>query len=81
MASHERVELSDAAPQPMNRWVYALFIVFGLGSWITINGLFAELRLFSDDLPEGNTIYADIGLAIQLANVAPLAYGSLRRPG
>lgn len=36
----------------VDRVVYVLFVVFGLGSWITINGLFAELPLFYKDLPE-----------------------------
>eukprot|EP00035_Acanthoeca_spectabilis_P026748 m.464058 g.464058 ORF g.464058 m.464058 type:complete len:429 (-) comp23296_c0_seq1:369-1655(-) len=81
MASHEKVDLGGGRGSPVNRWVYALFIVFGLGSWITINGLFAELRLFSDDLPEKSQIYADLGLAIQVANIVPLIYSTFRPPG
>eukprot|EP00038_Savillea_parva_P021328 m.34230 g.34230 ORF g.34230 m.34230 type:complete len:495 (+) comp5118_c0_seq1:336-1820(+) len=79
MASYTK--LSSGSAQRVDRRVYALFIVFGLGSWITVNGLFAELKLFSDRLPEGDRIFADAGLAIQLANVAPLVYGVCRRPG
>jgi riboflavin transporter 2 len=86
MASHEKEDVAcpptaAGATNTVNRWVYCLFIVFGFGSWITINGLFAEIRLFSDDLPEKEKIYADLGLTIQLANIAPLLYGIFRPAG
>eukprot|EP00041_Stephanoeca_diplocostata_P015799 m.303136 g.303136 ORF g.303136 m.303136 type:complete len:549 (+) comp20159_c0_seq6:346-1992(+) len=59
--------------------VFVGFIVFGMSSWITINGLFAELPQFYNDLPEGPKIYADISVVIQLANIAPLTYAAIRR--
>ena len=33
--------------------VFVLFMLLGLGSWITVNGVFAELPVFVHDLPEG----------------------------
>jgi hypothetical protein len=38
--------------EKIDKGVYAMFILFGLGSWITLNGLFAELPLFYKELPE-----------------------------
>jgi hypothetical protein len=38
--------------EKIDKGVYATFILFGLGSWITLNGLFAELPLFYNELPE-----------------------------
>jgi hypothetical protein len=38
--------------EKIDKRVYAMFILFGLGSWITLNGLFAELPLFYKELPE-----------------------------
>jgi hypothetical protein len=55
----------------MRRNQYALFVVLGLGSWITINGIFAELPLFVNDTPEGWALGSYLGLVIQLANLGP----------
>lgn len=32
---------------------YCLFVVFGVSSWVTINGIFAQLPIFASTLPEG----------------------------
>eukprot|EP00466_Bigelowiella_natans_P018110 jgi/Bigna1/77046/fgenesh1_pg.45_\ len=64
---------------PSNVGVYLHMLVFGLGSWIAINGIYAELPFMVNDLPEGYAIAATLGVAIQLGNVAPLLYGVLRR--
>ena len=53
---------------------YLLFMVYGIGSWVTINGLFSELPLIVDTLPEGWSAASDLTLVIQLANVGPLFY-------
>lgn len=55
-------------------FVYALFLLFGCSSWIAINGIFAELPLFIDKLPEGWAINATLTLVIQGANAGPLLY-------
>lgn len=64
--------------QPIDIAVYALFVLFGLGSWVTINGLFAELPHFYNDLPEKEKIWTDLSLTIQLANVFPLIFLGLK---
>ena len=40
-------------PQPRPRLVYGLFCVFGISSWITVNGVFAQLPLLAERQPEG----------------------------
>lgn len=55
--------------------------VFGISSWVTVNSTFIELPLFAATLPEGWAIAAYIGIAIQLANVFPLAYSLWRSAG
>lgn len=71
--------VSKVPVQNIDWVVFTGFIVFGMSSWITINGLFAELPQFYQDLPEGPKIYADLSVVIQLANVAPLAYAAAQR--
>eukprot|EP01048_Picozoa_sp_COSAG05_P021408 COSAG05_NODE_3930_length_1769_cov_1.417964_1_plen_423_part_00 len=58
---------------------YVLFVVFGISSWITINGIFAQLPLLVTTLPEGWALGSYLGLAVQAANLGPLLYLSLRR--
>eukprot|EP00039_Didymoeca_costata_P032348 m.37451 g.37451 ORF g.37451 m.37451 type:complete len:436 (+) comp9316_c0_seq2:415-1722(+) len=57
---------------------FILFVLLGIGSWITINGVFAELPLIVNDLPEGWAIGTYLGLSIQIANVGPTLYSYLR---
>ena len=59
-------------PDDHDLLVAGLFGVFGLGSWITVNGLFAELPLFYKDLPEREAIGSYIGLVVQFANLGPV---------
>ncbi len=53
--------------------IFALFVLLGLGSWVTIQGVFAELPLLVNHLPEGWSAASALSLAIQVANVGPLA--------
>ena len=55
-----------------------LFFLFGLGSWVAINGLFAELPALIVQLPEGPALPAALNLAIQASNAVMLAYVGLR---
>jgi hypothetical protein len=54
-----------------------LFAVLGLGSWITVNGVFQELPLLAHTAPEGVGIFAYAAVAVALANMFPLAYVAL----
>jgi hypothetical protein len=46
---------SMALDTPQARLTFGLFVVFGVTSWITINGVFAQLPLLVTDLPEGES--------------------------
>lgn len=52
----------------------ALFVVLGLGSWITVNGVFQALPLVARTAPEGYDIFSWISIAVAAANVFPVTY-------
>ncbi|XP_024148512.1 solute carrier family 52, riboflavin transporter, member 3-A [Oryzias melastigma] len=52
--------------------VHVLACAFGLGSWVAINGLWVELPLIVNTLPEGWELPSYLTVIIQLANVGPL---------
>ena len=56
-----------------------LFCVFGISSWVTVNGIFAQLPLLAGRQPEGWALGSHLGLAVQLANVGPAMYIAHRR--
>ena len=48
-------------------------VLFGMGSWITINGLWVELPILVDQLPEGWNLPSYMTVVIQIANIGPIA--------
>ncbi|XP_072432540.1 riboflavin transporter 2 [Chiloscyllium punctatum] len=52
--------------------VHVLAAVFGMGSWIAINGLWVELPLIVPEIPEGWYLPSYLTIIIQFANVGPL---------
>lgn len=58
---------------------FLLFVVYGVGAWVTINGVFSELPLIVNDLPESWSAASYITLIIQMANVGPILYLLLQR--
>ena len=46
--------------------VYVLVMLFGISSWIDINGIFVELPLMVNVLPEGWDLPSYISLIIQV---------------
>ncbi|RUS70759.1 hypothetical protein EGW08_021478 [Elysia chlorotica] len=60
----------------VNTLVYVLVILFGVASWVDINGLWVELPILVQNLPEGWDLPSYMAIIIQkeLANVAPLLY-------
>ncbi|XP_055891900.1 solute carrier family 52, riboflavin transporter, member 3-B-like isoform X3 [Biomphalaria glabrata] len=54
--------------------VYLLVILFGVSSWVDINGLWVELPILVQHLPEGWDLPSYMAVIIQIANVAPLVY-------
>ncbi|CAL4111521.1 unnamed protein product [Meganyctiphanes norvegica] len=51
-----------------------LAAAFGIGAWISINGLWVELPLLVANLPEGWNLPSYLSVIIQIANLGPLAY-------
>lgn len=54
-------------------------LLFGVGSWITITGFWAELPLLIAALPEGWKLSSQLSFFIQAANVGPLLFWICRR--
>eukprot|EP00058_Branchiostoma_floridae_P019466 XP_002604956.1 hypothetical protein BRAFLDRAFT_92596 [Branchiostoma floridae] len=53
--------------------VYILVCLFGVGSWIDINGLWVELPIIVQHAPEGWSLPSYMAVIIQLANIGPIA--------
>ncbi|KAF7232176.1 hypothetical protein EG68_11399 [Paragonimus skrjabini miyazakii] len=67
-------------------WIAAACISFyGLGSWIVVIGVWVELPVLVNYLPEGWNLPAYLSVLIQIANLGPLIYVPLtklcRTPG
>ncbi|XP_053704952.1 solute carrier family 52, riboflavin transporter, member 3-A isoform X1 [Synchiropus splendidus] len=56
----------------MSLLVHVLACAFGLGSWVAVNGVWVELPLMVNSLPEGWELPSYLTVIIQLANVGPL---------
>ncbi|XP_032893914.1 riboflavin transporter 2-like [Amblyraja radiata] len=56
----------------MSPVVHLLVVLFGMGSWVAINGLWVELPLLVPQVPEGWYLPSYLTIVIQLANVGPL---------
>ena len=54
--------------------VFIAVIIFAMSSWIAINGLWTELPLLVDALPESWTLPSYLVLIIQIANIGPILY-------
>ncbi|XP_052816788.1 solute carrier family 52, riboflavin transporter, member 3-B-like [Mya arenaria] len=54
--------------------VCIIIILFGMGSWIAINGIWVELPLLVDQLPEGWNLPSYMAVVIQIANIGPITY-------
>ncbi len=59
---------------PDSLLVYFLVCVFGVGSWVAVNGLWAEISILTLTLPECNCLPAVLVVIIQLANIGPFLY-------
>lgn len=53
---------------------YLLVCLFGLGSWVAINGVWAETAILVHTQPECADITSILTVVVQLGNVGPLVY-------
>ena len=51
-----------------------LAAIFGIGSWVCLIGVFVELPLFVQNLPEGWALPSYLSVVVQLANIGPIIY-------
>ncbi|CAG5956550.1 unnamed protein product [Menidia menidia] len=56
----------------MSLLTHLLACLFGVGSWVSINGLWVELPLMVPQVPEGWFLPSYLSALIQMANVGPL---------
>ncbi|XP_062848185.1 solute carrier family 52, riboflavin transporter, member 3-B [Trichomycterus rosablanca] len=56
----------------MSVLTHLLACLFGIGSWVAINGMWVELPLIVPEIPEGWYLPSYLTVIIQLANISPL---------
>ncbi|XP_050396549.2 solute carrier family 52, riboflavin transporter, member 3-B [Patella vulgata] len=64
----------DIASKDINVVVYILVAVFAISSWVDINGLWVELPILVQKLPEQWNLPSYMAIIIQIANIGPLAF-------
>uniref|UniRef100_A0A3Q2QGQ5 Riboflavin transporter n=1 Tax=Fundulus heteroclitus TaxID=8078 RepID=A0A3Q2QGQ5_FUNHE len=56
----------------MSLLTHVLACLFGMGSWVAINGMWVELPLVVPEIPEGWFLPSYLTVLIQMANIGPL---------
>uniref|UniRef100_A0A8C2C7S6 Riboflavin transporter n=1 Tax=Cyprinus carpio TaxID=7962 RepID=A0A8C2C7S6_CYPCA len=56
----------------MSLFTHVLACLFGIGSWVAINGMWVELPLIVPSIPEGWYLPSYLTIIIQMANIGPL---------
>ncbi|XP_016391242.1 solute carrier family 52, riboflavin transporter, member 3-B [Sinocyclocheilus rhinocerous] len=56
----------------MSLFTHVLACLFGIGSWVAINGMWVELPLIVPSIPEGWHLPSYLTIIIQMANIGPL---------
>ena len=52
--------------------VYLLVVLFGVGSWVAVNGIWVELPVLVQHAPEGWKLPSIFAVVIQIANIGPV---------
>ncbi|GAB6033774.1 hypothetical protein CHUAL_013936 [Chamberlinius hualienensis] len=58
-----------------NIYIDILAILFGIGAWLSVNGLWVELPILVEHLPESWALPSYVTTFTQIANIPTLAYG------
>lgn len=66
-------------PKCSTVFVFILIVLFVIGSWLNLNGVWIEFPLIVDQLPEGWRLPATMGLVSNLANIGVLIIAIIRR--
>ena len=74
----EKMVLFNNERDRRNIFVDILAVLFGISSWISINGLWVELPLLVERLPEAWTLASYLSVIVQLANIGPITIGLVR---
>ncbi|XP_069114053.1 solute carrier family 52, riboflavin transporter, member 3-B-like [Argopecten irradians] len=53
-------------------FIYVLVVIFGIASWLAVNGLWVELPIMIPHLPEGWNLPSYLTIICQLANIGPV---------
>lgn len=56
----------------MSLLTHVLACLFGMGSWVAINGMWVEIPLIVNDIPERWLLASYLTVIIQMANIGPL---------
>ena len=54
--------------------VYLLVVLFGVGSWVAVNGIWVELPVLVQHAPEGWKLPSIFAVVIQIANIGPVLH-------
>ena len=54
--------------------VYLLVVLFGVGSWVAVNGIWVELPVLVQHAPEGWKLPSIFAVVIQIANIGPILH-------
>ncbi|CAF1276533.1 unnamed protein product [Didymodactylos carnosus] len=60
-------------------FIYSLFIFFGIGTGVDLNGIWTELPLIVPRVPEHSSVSSQMGMLSDVANVAPLFIALIHR--
>lgn len=63
----------------MSLLTHLLVGLFGIGSWISVNGLWVELPLIVPQIPEGWYLPSYLSVLIQMANIGPILVTLMHR--
>lgn len=59
--------------------VDCLIVLFGVSSWVAVNGLWVELPVLVKKLPESWKLASYIVITTQVANLGPIIFSAARK--